>query len=125
MIKIYLLVNSVFYLLFSVWCLVKPKGTATFLGYDFLSNSGRVEYLSIYTGLEIGFTAFLGLCAFIPGMRVTGLLFCVCIYAGVMIVRPVSALIYGNVSKATYLVGGLEYILGIWGIILLIREYTK
>ena len=125
MIQIYLIVNAFFYLLFAVWCIFKPTDTATFLGYNFLNNSGKVEYLSIYTGLELGFTAFLALCAFYPGIRLAGLIFCVCTYAAIMIVRPACALYYGNVSKVTYMVGGLEYVLGIWGIILLIGELKK
>ncbi len=125
MTRIYLLINALFYLLFTVWCLIKPEDTAGFLGYSFLNNSGKAEYLSIYTGLELGFTVFLALCAFYPNIRLAGLIFCVCIYVGVMIVRPASALYYGNISQVTYMVGGLEYALGIWGIILLINEIKK
>jgi len=123
MVKVYLLINAGFYLMFSLWCLFNPKGTATFQGYDFLNNSGKTEYLSVYAGLEFGFSVFLALSAFLPSARLAGLIFCVCIYGGLMIVRPIAAIVYGNVDKATYLIGSLEYVLGIVGIILLVRDY--
>lgn len=125
MLKFYLLLNAFFYLLFAVMCIVKPAGTANTLGYGFLNNSGKVEYLTIYTGLELGFAVFLAITAFYPQFRLPGLIFCVAIYIGVMSVRTICALVYGNVLKVTYMVGALEYLLGIWGIILLTLELKK
>jgi hypothetical protein len=123
--KLYLILNAFSYLVFSLWCLIKSGSTAKSLGYDFLNNSGKVEYLSVYTGMELGFTAFFAICAFFPGLRFAGLVFAVCLYVGLMILRPISAIYYGNVTKMTYVVGGLEYALGIWGIILLVMELKK
>lgn len=122
MIHIYLIINMISYLVFSIWCLFKPAATAQSLGYNFLNNSGRVEFLSVYTGLELGFAAFLALCALYPAHEMTGLLFCVSIYGGLMILRPVSAIAYGNISRMTWVLGTMEYGLGIWGIILLIKQ---
>lgn len=125
MIQIYLFINAFSYLGFSLWCLIKADTTAKALGYHFLNNSGKVEYMSVYTGMELGFAAFFAVCAFYPGLRLAGLLFAVCIYLGLMLLRTITAIHYGQVSKATYLIGGLEYALGIWGMILLIMELKK
>lgn len=125
MIQIYLLINAASYLGFSLWCLFKPDTTAKALGYHFLNNSGKVEYLSVYTGMELGFAVFFTVSAFHPAFRLGGLLFASCLYMGLMILRPISALHYGNVSKITYMVGTLEWVLGIWGIILLVMELRK
>jgi hypothetical protein len=122
MIQTYLIINAISYLLFSLWCLCKPVATAQALGYSFLNNSGRVEFLSVYTGLELGFTIFLALCAQYPAYEMAGLLFCVSIYGGLMIVRPISAITYGRIHKMTWVLGAMEYSLGIWGIILLINQ---
>ena len=122
MIQIYLIINTISYLLFSLWCLFKLAATAQSLGYSFSNNSGRVEFLSVYTGLELGFTVFLALCALYPVYEMAGLLFCVSIYGGLMILRPISAIAYGNISKITWVLGITEYIFGIWGIILLINQ---
>lgn len=117
--QIYLLVNAFLYLLFTVWCLIKNETSAHFLGYGFLNNTGKVEYLTIYTGLQLGFTVFLSIAAFKEEMRFTALLFLVCLYLGIMITRTSTALYFGHLDKATYYVGGLEYVLGIWGVIIL------
>ncbi|MES2591165.1 MAG: hypothetical protein V4608_04715 [Bacteroidota bacterium] len=125
MIPFYLYLNSAFYLIFAAWCLIKPVETANSLGYSFLSNSGKVEYSAVYIGMELGFATFLALCGLYPKIRLAGLLFCVCMYIGLIIIRTASALIYGNVSKIIYVIGGLEYILGIWGIILLVGKLKE
>lgn len=125
MISVYLIVNSLLYLFLSVWCFIQPKGTANFLGLDFLNNSGKTEYLAVYSGLELGFAVFLVLAAFYPSLKLPGLIFCVCMYWGAMLARTSSALYYGNISSVTYMMGGLEYVLGIAGAILLFLEYKK
>ncbi len=119
MLKIYLIVNAISYILFSLWCVIKANSTAKNLGYSFLNNSGKIEYLSVYTGIEMGFGVFLILCAFCPDLQLAGLLFCVCIYGGLMIVRPISLMHYKNAEKITYLLLITEYLFGIWGIMIL------
>lgn len=123
--QIYLLVNAILYLIFAIWCLVKMMGTSQFLGYTFLNNTGRVEYLTLYTGLQLGFAVFLAICSRYEEMKLTGIIFCVCLYIGIIITRTISALYYSNVLKATYMVGALEYTLAIWGIIILIQQFKK
>ncbi len=119
MIAVYLYVNAVLYLLLSVWCVIKIEGTSRFLGYSFLNNSGNVEYITIYTGLQAGFAIFLGLAGYYESMHLAGLIFCVSLYGCIVLTRTVAALYYGNLTKATYMVGGLEYGLAIWGVLLL------
>lgn len=119
MIAAYLYVNAFLYLLLAVWCIIKFEGTSNFLGFSFVNNSGKVEYLTIYTGLQAGLAVFLGLAGYYESMNLAGLIFCVSIYACIVVTRTGTALYYGNLTKATYMVGGLEYGLGIWGAILL------
>ena len=125
MLQTYLLINSGLYILLALWCLIKPTETANYLGYNLVNNSGKIEYLTVYVGLEMGFAAFLALAAFLPTIKLSGLIFCVCIYLGSMLIRTSSVLFYGNVSKVTYMVGGLEYILGIWGVVLLFKNINS
>ncbi|MBA3681170.1 MAG: hypothetical protein H0W73_08395 [Bacteroidetes bacterium] len=123
--QVYLITNAILYFLFAIWCLIKMGGSSEFLGYSFLNNTGRVEYLTLYTGLQFGFAAFLGICSFKIDMRSTATIFCVCLYVGIILTRTISALYYGNILKATYMVGALEYLLAIWGIIILIIQFKK
>jgi len=98
------------------------KGSSEFLGYGFLNNSGRVEYLTIYTGLQIGFAVYLAISGLVPSFRIPGLVFCVALYSGIIITRIISAIYYSGLTKATFLVGGLELSLCIWGVLLLFQN---
>ena len=122
MISIYLYVNAFLYFSFCVWCLIKFVSTSKFLGYSFVNNSGKVEYLTIYTGLQAGFAIFLALSGYYAHMQFAGLVFCVAIYVPIILTRTFSALHYKSLNKATYIVGSLEYVLAIWGIVLLIND---
>jgi hypothetical protein len=125
MIQLYLLINGALYLILALWCLLNPKGTSSYLGYHSLNSSGKVEYITVYTGLELGFAAFLFISSFYPGIKLSGLIFCVCIYSGSILIRTVFAIYYGNISKATYLLGGMEYVMGIAGVLLLLKEFKN
>lgn len=72
----------------------------------------------------MGFAIFLVVSAYFQSLRLAGLLFCVAIYICIIITRTSTALYYGNVTKATYTVGALEYCLAIWGSILLFNHLT-
>ncbi len=124
MISLFLYLNAFLYFSFSIWCLLKFLSTAQFLGYNFKNNSGKVEYLTIYTGLQMGFALFLAITGYYQSLRFSGLLFCVAIYICIIITRTSTAIYYGQLTKATYLVGALEYCLTIWGCILLFNYLT-
>ncbi|PBQ31038.1 hypothetical protein CNR22_04390 [Sphingobacteriaceae bacterium] len=121
--QIYLFLNAFLYLSFAIWCIVKFVGTSGFLGYSFLNNSGKVEYLTIYTGLQMGFAIFLAICAYYPSLRLAGLLFCVAAYVCIVITRTLSGSYFGDLEKASFMIGALEYSLCIWGLILLFRNW--
>lgn len=123
--KIYLYVNAFLYLTFSIWCLIKCYGSSKFLGYSFLNNSGQVEYLTIYTGLQLSFALFLGFAAYRPDFNLPALFFCVLLYGCIILTRTMSALFLKDLSNATFIVGALEYSLFIWGLIVLINELHK
>lgn len=123
--QIYLFVNAFLYLSFALWCIIKFLGTSGFLGYSFLNNSGKVEYLTIYTGLQMGFAIFLAVSAYFPALRLGGLLFCVAAYVCIILTRTLSGFYFGNLEKATFMIGALEYTLCIWGLILLVQNWSS
>ncbi len=51
---VYLYVNAGLYAVFALWCTLAPERTATSLGYLSRSNDGKVEYLTVYGGLQWG-----------------------------------------------------------------------
>lgn len=125
MIQIYLYINAFFYFVFSVWCVMKLYATSNFLGYQFVDNSGKVEYMTVYGGMQLGFSVFFIIMAYYPSLNNAGLIFSVAIYSCIVILRTISALYFGNIQNATYMVGALEYILCIWGIILLVNNFKN
>jgi hypothetical protein len=119
MVSAYLYFNAFLYLLLSLWCLFKPTETAASLGYSFLNNNGKIEYTAVYAGMELGFAAFFAICGFYSQFKMAGLIFAVCMYTGLMLTRVFSALMLGGLSKTTYIIGGLELLLFVTGLVLL------
>ena len=125
MVSLYLYFNALLYLLFAIWCLFKPDQTANSLGYSFLNSNGKIEYTAVYAGMELGFAVFFTLCGLYSQMKFEGLVFGVCMYTGLALTRVFSAIVYGNLSKTTYIIGGLELLLFIAGLILLTGQIKK
>jgi len=120
--KLYLWLNAFSYVLFAGLCIYNPAGIASYLGYNFLNNSGKAEFAAVYIGMQISFAVFFGICSYYQRLNLAGLLLAVCIYIGLIITRTFFALYVGNVANVTYLVGSSEYLLGAWGLILLVKE---
>lgn len=51
---IYLYVNAALYAVFALWCTLAPERTAKSLGYVSRNNDGKVEYLTVYGGMQWG-----------------------------------------------------------------------
>ncbi|MFN0274837.1 MAG: hypothetical protein ACKVPJ_03755 [Chitinophagales bacterium] len=120
-VEIYLWLNCILYSGFAGWCLLKPTATATFSGLSFLNTSGRAEYFAVYVGMEAGWAVFYLLCALNEELYYAGILFSVCIYAGIVLFRWVSILQKGASSKNGYYIAILEMILLAWAVILLMK----
>lgn len=94
--RIILTAVGIIYLILGLWCTVSPRETAEALGF-MLSDSGLVEFVVVYGGLEVG----LGL-AMIVGARRTlllpGVLFMTTVFsaclplfrAGMLLLYPAS-----------------------------------
>lgn len=116
----YLWINCVLYAFFALYCLAKPTATAAFSGLSFLSTSGRAEYFAVYVGMEAGWAVFYALCALQEELMYAGVVFSVCIYAGIVLFRWISIIQKGSTSKNSYIIAGLEILLLAWAIVLLI-----
>lgn len=125
MTSFYLYTNAFIYLVFSFWCLLKAEETANFSGLQFLNESGKVEYLAVYGGMELGFFAFFVLTALVKQLRFAGITFSVCLYGGLILGRCISAIVYGPLQASTFIIGSLELILGLWAMSLLFKELKQ
>ena len=108
MIAAYLWINAAIYLLFSLWCTVRPTQTAQAAGFQVLDNSGRSEFLVVYGGLQLGLAAFFALLALAPDLHRLGLLFALAIYTAIVVYRVVTVIVYWPVSGVTLGIGVME-----------------
>jgi hypothetical protein len=120
----YLYFNAFLYLLFAVWVTLSPWRTATNIGFESLSASGKSEYLVVYGGMELGFAVFFALTALSEEYRRLGLIFALCLYAPIVLYRMVTVPLFWPVSSTTLVVAALEIVLLVWGIVLLARHPT-
>jgi len=108
MVAAYLWINAAIYLIFSLWCTVRPTQTAAASGFLTLDNSGRSEYLVVYGGLQLGLAAFFALLAVTPDLHRLGLLFSLAIYVAIVAYRVVTVIVFRPVSSVTLGIAGLE-----------------
>lgn len=109
---IYLWINAIAYVSFAAWCTLFPKQTASGIGFSFISPSAKSEYITVYGGLEAGMAVFFVLGAIRPELRSAALVFCVCMYTGLVVFRMGTILMISDLSKLIYILFALEVLLG-------------
>ncbi|MBD3267566.1 hypothetical protein GF373_12935 [bacterium] len=102
-----------------MWCTLQPESTASFLGFTFASIEGKVEYITVYGGMELGFAVFFALTASLPSLRLPGLYFACCLYSGIFLFRMGSLLLLGWDRSWILGMAGLEAVLVSWAFFLL------
>ncbi|MFM8980505.1 MAG: DUF4345 family protein [Planctomycetia bacterium] len=93
-----LALNAVLYVALGLWCALDPATTARFVGLQPTGPAGQSEWLAVYGGLELGLGAFFAVAALRPALRSAGLLFALCLYAGIVVLRSTAALQLGFAS---------------------------
>ena len=108
MLRAYLFLNAALYLLFAIWCTVKPSSTAESIGYTTRNASGHSEYLVIYGGLQLGLAFFFAWLGAKPELHRTGAIFSLLFYAPIVLYRLATVAKYWPVSNLTLGTGALE-----------------
>ena len=108
MAQVYLVVNAIAYLGFSLWCTVATDTTSRSIGFRFLNGSGRSEYITVYGGLELGMAVFFALTAFRPELRMAGLLFALCTYAALAVFRLGTLVTVEDVGRFPWVMFAIE-----------------
>jgi uncharacterized protein DUF4345 len=68
---------------YTIW----PTAMAGLTDIALPSNAARIDFAATYGGLQLGFAAFLTLCARTPGWLRAGLVACACTLLGLAMVR--------------------------------------
>jgi hypothetical protein len=115
----YLYLNAALYIVFAVWMSLAPWRTASAMGFEQLTSSGRSEYLVIYGGLQFGLAVFFGFMASASPMHRTGVLFALCLYAPIVLYRVITVWRFWPVKGLTLTVAALEVALLLGAAVLL------
>ena len=87
MIKSYLYLNSILYIVFGVWCAVDPLWTSAAVGFALPGAQGFAEYVAVYGGMEFGIGIFFLITALKAPLTQAGVLFGACFYSGIFVFR--------------------------------------
>lgn len=121
MIIAYLVVNAVLYAAFALVSSIVPERIAAALGFT-LDAQGRIEFLTIYGGLELGLALFYGWAAYAgPAPQRAALTFSLFVYAGLVLYRMAGILRYGVPGTTLLAVAGLELVLLLGALALSLR----
>lgn len=117
----YLIVNAVLYAIFAAVSALVPDRIAASLGFT-LDTQGRVEFLTVYGGLELGLALFYGWAALSgPTQQRVALTFSLFLYAGLVLFRLAGILRYGMPGTTMLAVAGLEMVLLACALALILR----
>ena len=111
MLRIYLWVNALLYIVFAVWCTLLWQRTAQHLGYVEFTNAGNSEYLVVYGGLQLGMGLFFAISALKPTLHQAGLLFAVLLYSCIVVYRLITVIVFSPVAPITLAIAALEGVL--------------
>lgn len=106
--KIYLIFNSVLYFIFSFWCAFWPESTSAFLGFAFTKTAGKIEYITVYGGLEFGLACFYLYTVVNSSKMSSALLFSLFLYGGIVLFRLASILVYSHIDFNIIMIVTLE-----------------
>lgn len=118
MTAIYLWANALGYLALSIWCTVKAGAVAQALGYTALDDSGRIEFLTLYGGLQLGLALCFAWTAQAAQRHRTGLGLALLLYAPIALFRWVAIAWHWPVGSVSLGVGALEAALLVLALIL-------
>jgi hypothetical protein len=114
MIRAHLLVNALLYFVLAAWCTLAPQKTSAAIGFGLLRNSARSEYLVVYGGLELGLALFYLLAGLDASLWKAGILFSLCLYAGLALYRLGTILFLRDLGTFPYVMFGIEASMLLW-----------
>jgi hypothetical protein len=121
MVVAYLVVNALLYAVFAVASAIVPERIAAALGFT-LDAQGRVEFLTVYAGLELGLAVFYGWAAYADAAaQRSAMLFSLFLYAGLVLFRVTGIVRYGMPGTTMLAVAGLELLLLLGAVALTLR----
>ena len=117
MVRIYLAVVGIAYLLLGVWCSIAPAHTSKSVGFDLRPGSGQSEYLVVYGGLEFAIGLFLVWPIFSASDPSAPLRFCLILHGCLVMFRTASFFLFSGIHTTTYVLAAVEWTIFLSGVV--------
>jgi hypothetical protein len=119
MLAAYLWFNALLYVAFSAWCALRAEATAQAIGFTGMNAGGRIEYLAVYGGLQLGLGVAFAWFASAPERGRAGLALALAAYGAIVAFRVIGLLRYGPAPVVTQVTAVGEAVLlllalGLW-----------
>ena len=113
----YLWLNAGAYALLGLWCALRLDTTSSKLGYT-LNNSGRIEYLTVYGGLQWGLAIAFAYLASRSELHRVGVLVAIAIYLPLVLHRLIGLLRFGPGDMLIRVLSAVEVLMLAWALLL-------
>lgn len=122
MTRVFLAIVGVTYIALAVWCSVAPKQTSQSVGFSLTPGSGQSEFLVVYGGLELALGIIFLWPVWRPQEVAFPLLACLIIHGCLVLFRSVSFFVFDGISRMTYGLAAVEWIIFLGAAILWWRQ---
>ena len=107
--RVFLGIVGALYAGLAAWCAAAPATTSETVGFELKGGSGRSEFLTVYSGLELGLALVFLLPAALGKHTREALLACLMIHACLVLTRSASFAMYTGISPSTYKLAAGEW----------------
>lgn len=127
MMRFFLTLIGIIYVLFAIWCAVAPDATSQAVGFIVKPGSGQSEFLTVYGGLELA----LGIVFLWPlyQKEVTrfSLYVCMIVHGCLVLFRTIGFFVFTGFGSTTYSLAGGEWLIFLMSLTLCIltKRSTK
>ena len=116
MVRIYLAIVGVIYVVLALWCATDPEGTAKSVGFSLTQGSGESEYFTVYVGLQLALGVVFLLPLIRPEQTSYALQCCLVVFAGLVLCRTIAFLRFSGIQTPTYMLAAAEWFVLLVGV---------
>ena len=118
-IKAFLALVGLLYLVLALWCTLLPAKTSEHVGFALIGGSGQSEYMTVYGGLEFGMALLFLLPLVKPDSTNVVLLACLLIHGSLVLFRSLAFFRFDDIGSTTVTLAVVEWVLALVSLALL------
>lgn len=121
-VKAFLTLVGVLYLVLALWCTALPAKTSQHVGFALQGGSGQSEFMAVYGGLEFGMALLFLLPLVRPDSTSVVLLACLLIHGSLVLFRSAAFLRFDDIGSTTITLAIVEWVLALGSLTLWLRR---